>query len=34
MVDLSTSMPQSFRQDLVIACNRKPLEDVILAVLQ
>ena len=34
MVDISTPMPQSFRQDFVIACHRKPLEDVILAVLQ
>ena len=34
MVDLSTSMPEGFRQNLVIARNRQPLEDVILAVLQ
>ena len=34
IVDLSAPMPQSFRQDFVIACHRKPFEDVILAVFQ
>src|ERR1700727_2824283 len=34
MVDLSASMPKRLRQNLMIARNRQPLEDVILAVLQ
>jgi hypothetical protein len=34
MVDFPAPMPEGFRQNLVIARNRQPLEDVILSVLQ